>query len=102
MTTRRLAKNAGPAPGATYVLENPEGHGAGLGHIPTGSLVTVVDVHPAGTPGVGHAGDDSVLLAHEHETHIITDDGSHAPGVALRHFSVRLVDFSRLFKKVED
>ncbi|MFF1701340.1 hypothetical protein [Streptomyces sp. NPDC058252] len=98
----RTSRAQKPKTGEAYVLDNAEGHGAGLGHIPNGSLVTVVDVHPAGTPGVGHAGDDAVLLAHEHETHVITDDGSHAPGVALRHFTVRLVDFSRLFKKVED
>ncbi len=90
-----------PAPGEAYVLENAEGHGAGLGHIPTGSVVSVVDVAPAGTPGIGHAGEASVVLAHEHETHLITDDGTHAPGKTVRHFSLHLSDFLRLFKKVE-
>ncbi|MER5754284.1 hypothetical protein [Streptomyces sp. NPDC002088] len=90
-----------PAQGATYVLENAEGHGAGLGHVPNGSVVTVVEVHPAGTAGIGHAGEDSVLLAYEHDTHVITDDGGHAPGKAIRHFSLHLSDFLRLFTKVD-
>lgn len=90
-----------PSPGETYVLENAEGHGAGLGHLPTGSVVTVVDIHPAGTAGVGHAGEHSVVVSHEHNTHVITDAGDHAPGVATRHFSLHLVDFSRLFNKVD-
>jgi hypothetical protein len=61
----------------------------------------VVDVHPAGTAGVGHAGEDSVLLAHDYDTHVITDDGGHAPGKAVRHFSIHLSDFVRLFKKAD-
>ncbi|MFJ6508581.1 hypothetical protein [Streptomyces sp. NPDC091879] len=91
----------GPTKGESYVLENAEGHGAGLGHIPSGSVVSVVDVHPAGTAGVGHAGEASVLLSCEHDTHVITDDGSHAPGKAVRHFSLHLSDFERMFKKVD-
>jgi hypothetical protein len=91
--------SSAPKPGDAYVLKNAEGHGAGLGHIPTGSAVTVVDVHQAGTPGVGHAGTDVVLLSHEHDTHVITDEGNHAPGKAVRHFSVALADFVRMFKK---
>jgi hypothetical protein len=83
------------------VLENAEGHGAGLGHLPTGSVVSVVEVHPAGTAGVGHAGEDSVLLSHVHDTHIITDKGDYAPGRSVRHFSLHLSDFMRLFTKVE-
>lgn len=90
-----------PATGETYVLENAEGHGAGLGHLPTGSEVVVVDVHPAGTAGVGHAGEDSVVLAHDYDTHVITDDGNRAPGKAVRHFSIHLSDFTRLFKKAD-
>jgi hypothetical protein len=90
---------SGPKSGDVYVLQNAEGHGAGMGHIPTGSVVTVVDVHPAGTAGVGHAGEDVVLVAHEHDTHIITDEGDHAPGKAVRTFSVPAADFTRLFKK---
>jgi hypothetical protein len=87
--------------GEAYVLENAEGHGAGLGHLPTGSTVVVVDVHPAGTAGIGHAGEDSVLLAHEFDTHVLTDSGDHAPGKALRQFTLHLSDFTRLFKKVD-
>lgn len=90
-----------PTRGETYVLENAEGHGAGLGLIPTGSVVSVVDVHPAGTAGVGHAGEHSVLVAYEYDSHVITDAGNHAPGKAVRHFSLHLSDFSRLFKKVD-
>jgi hypothetical protein len=90
-----------PTSGEAYVLENAEGHGAGLGHLPTGSTVVVVDVHPAGTAGVGHAGEDSVLLAHVHDTHVITDEGNHAPGKSVRHFTLHLSDFTRLFKKVD-
>jgi hypothetical protein len=90
-----------PAPGGSYVLENAEGHGAGLGHIPNGSVVTVVEVHPVGTAGVGHAGEDSVLLAYAHDTHVITDDGVHAPGTSVRLFSLHLSDFKSMFKKVD-
>jgi hypothetical protein len=90
-----------PSPGETYVLENAEGHGAGLGHIPSGSPVAVVDVFPAGTAGVGHAAEHSVLVEYEHDTHVITDSGQHAPGTATRRFSVHLSDFQRLFKKVD-
>jgi hypothetical protein len=88
-----------PTAGETFVLENAEGFGAGLGHVPSGSAVSVVDVHPAGTAGIGHAGEDSVLLAYEHDTHVITDAGAHAPGTAVRHFSLHLSDFLRMFKK---
>jgi hypothetical protein len=90
-----------PAPGETYVLENAEGFGAGLGHLSTGSLAVVVEVHPAGTAGVGHAGKDAVVLSHEYETHVLTDDGELAPGTAVRNFSLHLPDFTRLFKKVD-
>jgi hypothetical protein len=90
-----------PQQGEVYVLENAEGHGAGLGHLPTGSAVTVVDVHPAGTAGVGHAGEDSVLLSHEFDTHVITDEGNHAPGKAVRHLSLHVSDFLRMYKKVD-
>jgi hypothetical protein len=100
MKTTSLVKTT-PAPGESYVLENAEGHGAGLGHLPTGSVVSVVEVHPVGTAGIGHAGEDSVLLAHEHDTHVITDEGAHAPGKAVRHLSLHLSDFLRMFKKVD-
>jgi hypothetical protein len=90
-----------PTTGESYVLENAEGHGAGLGHVPTGSVVSVVDVHPAGTAGVGHAGEDAVLLSYEHDTHVITTGGAHTPGKAVRHFSLHLSDFTRMFKKVD-
>lgn len=89
-----------PQPGEVYVLDSPEGHGAGLGHIANGSVVTVDGVHDAGTAGVGHAGEASVTLAHDHETHVIGDDGNHAPGLARRLFSLHLSDFHRLFRKV--
>jgi hypothetical protein len=90
-----------PVTGDAYVLTSPEGHGVGLGHIPTGSEVTVVDVHPAGTAGVGHAGDTSVVLSHYHETHVLADDGTPVPGRAPRHFSLHIADFLRLFTKVD-
>jgi hypothetical protein len=98
MTTPALLS---PTSGESYVLENAEGHGAGLGHVPTGSVVSVVDVHPAGTAGVGHAGEDSVLLSYEHDTHVLAEGGTHAPGKAVRHFSLHLSDFTRMFKKVD-
>ncbi|MDX3260689.1 hypothetical protein PV336_15830 [Streptomyces sp. MI02-2A] len=94
-------KTPAPAQGEAYVLENAEGHGAGRGHIPTGSVVKVIDVHPAGTPGVGHAGTDVVLAALTHETHLINDDRTHAPGTAVRTFSLPVADFQRLFKKAD-
>jgi hypothetical protein len=94
-------RTSSPAQGESYVLTNAEGHGAGQGHLPTGSVVSVVDVHPAGTAGVGHAGEDSILLAHEYDTHVITDEGTHAPGKSIRHFSLHLSDFKTLFKKVD-
>jgi hypothetical protein len=87
--------------GEAYVLENAEGHGAGLGHLPTGSTVVVVDVHPAGTAGIGHTGEDAVLLAHEFDTHVITDDRNHAPGKAIRQFTLPVPDFLRMFTKVD-
>jgi hypothetical protein len=90
-----------PVSGESYTLENAEGYGAGLGSLPTGSVVSVVDVHPAGTPGVGHAGGDSVLLAFEYDTHVIDDSGSLAPGKVVRTFTLPLDDFTRLFKKVD-
>lgn len=98
---KKTPASTAPATGDTYVLENAEGHGAGLGHLPTGSVVSVVEVHPVGTPGIGHAGEDSVLLAHAHETHVLTDDGNHAPGIAVRQFTLHLSDFLRMFKKVD-
>lgn len=91
-----------PAQGEKYVLVNPEGHGSGLGHIPTGTEVSVIDVHAPGTSGVGHSGEESVLASYEHETHVITDEGTHAPGKTPRAFSLHTGDFARLFKKVAD
>lgn len=89
-----------PQPGEVYVLDSPEGHGAGLGHIPNGTVVQVDGVHEAGTAGVGHAGETSVTVTHDHDTHVIGDDGNHAPGKARRTFSLHLTDFLRLFRKV--
>lgn len=96
---KAVAVPSGPITGDTYELVNAEGHGAGLGHIANGARVTVAGVHPEGTPGVGHAGGRSVVVNHEHSTHVLTADG-HAPGTAVRSFALPVDDFERLFTKV--
>jgi hypothetical protein len=90
-----------PVAGDSFVLDSPEGLGSGMGHIPNGSVVQFEAVHEAGTAGVGHAGEASVVLSHEHATHVITDEGTHAPGTARRLFSLHVSDFLRMFKKVD-
>lgn len=97
--TPRTPRSRGPVADDTYVLENPEGYGSGLGHIPTGTEVTVIAVLAPGTAGVGHAGEESVLVSYEHVTHVLSGEGGHAPGSTPRAFSLHTSDFKRLFKK---
>ena len=75
-----------PEVGDTFVLTAPEGHGVGIGAIPTGTEVTVSLVHKEHVAGVG--GTEGVLFTW-------IPEGTEYP----RSAHLPLADFTRLFTK---
>ena len=86
-----------PVAGEAYTLTHESGLGTGPGSLPTGTSVTVLDVVPALTPGVGESGEETVLVSTDVTASILQDDGSLADGTVTRHLSFALTDFANLF-----
>lgn len=76
-----------PTAGAKVALTADFGEGPGRIH--EGSEGRVESVHAPGTPGVGHGGEETVLVAFDHPGH-------EAPRVV----SVSRSDYEQLFKTV--
>ena len=76
-----------PKTGDTFTLTAPEGHGIGIGAVPSGTKVSVEFIHTKPVPGVG--GSEGILFSWVPEDSV-NPRSSHLP----------LEDFQRLFKKV--
>lgn len=78
-------------PNTTYTLINAEGLGQGVGSVPTGTVVTLEEIHKE--PQAGVAGD--VVVSFVSSTVRVADED--VPVV--RRISLALADFKRMFKQ---